>query len=567
MNDPVIYRDMIQPKGAPYRPSQIVPHSHYNDPIDRTPGRLAGHSRIWGDASPEVQSRTIDLLLDAAHDAGLGRRDMALVLAIARRESGFNPDAAAGTTSALGLGQFVDRTGAAYGLRSAKRGDPAEQARALVAHYIDNRRLAASRGQGEDYIYKYHHDGPSLDYGGLAVSRSDVLPHADRYGAFVDHWLQARGVDAPATTRDPAPASRATPDPLADGIIRHGERGEAVRQLQARLNAHGMQGLDGKPLPLTGNYLDHTQAAVREFQRRHDLPVTGQADATTRSALARPPEPATTMPATRGIGDGRVDLDEIMRRMLPPQGGKAPHVTSPFGAERGAVDHGGVDFNYVGGQSGVNLRHPTVHAPVSGTVVFAGGQYGAVKIRDAAGNMHEILHLQTQAVREGQPIEAGAPIGTMGGRGPRGESQYAQHVHYQLRDSTGRVLDPAAFWSGARGQALDSTGAPASPRGALADGELRFGERGGPVRDLQARLNAFGIRDEQGRALPLTGNYRERTQAAVAEFQRTHGLPETGVADRATLAALARPTSSAAKRARPSPTCSRCSTVPASRCR
>ncbi len=91
-----------------------------------------------------------------------------------------------------------------------------------------------------------------------------------------------------------------------------------------------------------------------------------------------------------------------MRVVLPTSNGVSPHVTGRYGEHRGDHNHGGVDFNYVGGQNGINLRHPSVHSPVSGTVVApVGGQYGTVKIRDAEGNTHELLHLQTQTVKVG----------------------------------------------------------------------------------------------------------------------------------------------------------------------
>ncbi|MFZ5656501.1 MAG: XVIPCD domain-containing protein [Pseudomonadota bacterium] len=299
MTTDVVYTELVQPKGRPYRESQIVPHSHYRDPIDRTPGRLAGNSRVWGDASPQVQSRVIDRLIEASRDAGLSPRQTAHVLAIARVESGFNPDAAAGTTSAFGLGQFIDRTAASYGVGDANRGDVRVQSRALVAHYLDNLRLARSRGQGDEYVYKYHHDGPTRDYGGLELSRREVMSHLDQYERLVRQRLAAERQTGPGQGGEPqaapgregahGPAGRET-SPLADGILRHGERGAAVASLQRQLNAHGIRDAQGHPLPLTGNYLDRTRAAVEAFQRSVGLDATGVADPATRAALARPAE-------------------------------------------------------------------------------------------------------------------------------------------------------------------------------------------------------------------------------------------------------------------------------------
>lgn len=442
-----IYQSMIQPRGAAYRDNQIQPWSHYGEPIDRSAGRLAGHSRIWGDASPEVQSRVIDTLIDASRRAGLDPRQTAYVLAIARVESGFNPDAAAGTTSAFGLGQFIDRTASAYGLNDQNRYDVNRQADALVAHYVDNRNLARSRGQGDEYIYKYHHDGPTRDYGGLGISDRNVMPYVDRYEQFARERLQ-------------------------------------------------------------------------------------QANATMHA-------PAQTRQSTDAITAGQpTSFQEVMDAMLPNQGGARPHITGQFGEHRANGHHGGVDFNYVGGQNGINLRHPVVRSPVSGTVVYGDGegQYGTVKIRDAHGNTHEILHLDSRAVRSGQPIEAGDPIGTMGGRGPRGSNQYAQHVHYQLRDQNGRIIDPIDHWDRQRVQVSASPVATQRlPANAMMDGVLKQGERGDDIHGLQQSLNQLGVRDARGRALAEDGDFGQRTREAVEAFQRTNGLRVDGIAGPDTL--------------------------------
>jgi putative chitinase len=168
-------------RGAAYRESQVADWSHYDDPLDTSNGRLAGNSRIWGDASAVTQNASIEALINSAASAGLTNHQTAMVLAIAHTESGFNPDAAAGTTSASGLGQFVDKTGEAYSLNDNNRWDLNAQADSLVMHFLDNQAIAQSRAQGDEYIYKYHHDGPSRDYGGLAISTRVVMPLVNTY--------------------------------------------------------------------------------------------------------------------------------------------------------------------------------------------------------------------------------------------------------------------------------------------------------------------------------------------------------------------------------------------------
>ena len=161
-------------RGSAYKPSQIKSYSYYNDTIKGTGPR--GTSRVHGDAPKAVQKTAIETIIAEGKKAGMNNDDIALTLAIARLESGFNPDAAAGTTSAHGLGQFVDKTGTAYGLTDENRWDINEQARALVAHTQDNIEMAEKNGRNRDYVYAYHHDGPSLKYGGLAIGKANVNP-------------------------------------------------------------------------------------------------------------------------------------------------------------------------------------------------------------------------------------------------------------------------------------------------------------------------------------------------------------------------------------------------------
>ena len=283
-----IHTEMIQAKGAAYRASQINPKSHYLEPVDHQDGRLAGNSRVWGDATPEVQSRAIDALVGASREARLNARDTAHVLAIARIESGFNPDAAAGTTTASGLGQFIDDTGSAYDLTDANRFDVDAQASALVAHFIDNRALAQRRGQDEGYIYKYHHDGPSRDYGGLALARDKVLPLLDDYTRFVEQRFGIERSDE-ASTRAASAAAGIGSGGAPEGaeLLREGARGNGVADLQVLLTGLGYTDARDRPLQGDGMFGPRTGEAVRAFQQAQGLPPDGIVGPETRGALDR----------------------------------------------------------------------------------------------------------------------------------------------------------------------------------------------------------------------------------------------------------------------------------------
>lgn len=148
--------------------------------------------------------------------------------------------------------------------------------------------------------------------------------------------------------------------------------------------------------------------------------------------------------------------ENMMRRILLPTEGISPHATSRYGErfdrpEGSSNPHGGVDFNYnVGpnGQRGINLQNPALRSPVDGVVENAGGgTVGKIAIRDKNGLLHEILHTQAQYVRVGEPVAAGQLIGAMGNTGVKtiDGKPGAHHVHYQLKDQAGRIMDPTAF--------------------------------------------------------------------------------------------------------------------------
>lgn len=167
----------------------VFKRSHYYDPIDYSLRQPHGRSRRWGDISPAAQKDVIAIILEEAARQKLPVGETALLLATARIESGFNPDAAATTTSAAGLGQFIDNTAKAFGLIGDKRFSLRHNIRAMILHIRDNLRTACDKygaqsyDQAVSYAYALYHDGPSLKYGGLEIAKANVVPWARRYAA------------------------------------------------------------------------------------------------------------------------------------------------------------------------------------------------------------------------------------------------------------------------------------------------------------------------------------------------------------------------------------------------
>src|SRR5471030_207987 len=101
-----LYNFLNENKGKSYFDSQIKPFSLLKiyPTIDNT-RKLRGNSRIIGDVDKDVQDRIIDMLITISARYKLSYKEIAYILLTTKIESGFNPDAAAGTTTAAGLPQ------------------------------------------------------------------------------------------------------------------------------------------------------------------------------------------------------------------------------------------------------------------------------------------------------------------------------------------------------------------------------------------------------------------------------------------------------------------------------
>jgi len=92
-------------------------------------------------------------------------------------------------------------------------------------------------------------------------------------------WTQINAQPAQTVARN------TTRDPMADGMLVQGEKGDAVKALQEKLAGLGFNGADGKPLSPDRDFGRNTRAAVEEFQRQNGLEVDGKAGRHTLAAL------------------------------------------------------------------------------------------------------------------------------------------------------------------------------------------------------------------------------------------------------------------------------------------
>lgn len=188
---------------------------------------------------------------------------------------------------------------------------------------------------------------------------------------------------------------------------------------------------------------------------------------------------------------------------------------------------------------GPGVRDVDVPSPFAGYVGRAGGTMGTVDIYDGEGGalLARVLHLDPISVTAGSTIEYGQALGVQNNEGlPRAGKHVHMEVdthHYQEYENyvedlvSGRLsMDPARRERGI------------APRPIIDYGVIRIGETSEQVRDVQRHFNQLGIRDADGRDLPVDGIYRLSMQAAVLRFQESQGLQPTGDIDEATLGAV-----------------------------
>ncbi len=175
----------------------------------------------WGRAVPEDQDLAVRAIADALAKAHLPIDLSAMILAIARVESGFNPFSEHPVSTACGLFQFVEATWEAYQPTRDTCFDPYVNAWAGVKHLamLDRGRLGDARKllqgvpdevQRTEYLYRllyaYHFHGSRSLYAALGGSMTaqqaadSGVPYLKRYYSILK---KATYVPPPPPARKP----------------------------------------------------------------------------------------------------------------------------------------------------------------------------------------------------------------------------------------------------------------------------------------------------------------------------------------------------------------------------
>lgn len=215
--------------------------------------------------------------------------------------------------------------------------------------------------------------------------------------------LRVDGVAGPSTRRALGRYGRHV---LGSRPLMRGTRGWDVAALQFLLAWHGFPSAT-----IDGGLGNHTERALRRFQRWAGLRADGVAGVSTFAALRRPPAASP------------------IRLAWPLQG----PVGDPFGP-RGSRFHAGIDL--------IAPPGTPVAAAASGRVVYAGwlgGGWGRTVVVAHGGGVRTLYaHLSSLAVRLGRAVATGTRVGAVGTTG----DATGPHLHFEVR-LRGAAIDPA----------------------------------------------------------------------------------------------------------------------------
>lgn len=174
-------------------------------------------------------------------------------------------------------------------------------------------------------------------------------------------------------------------------------------------------------------------------------------------------------------------------------------------------------------------RAVDVPSPVSGYIGRVDERQGLVDIYDRQDGevIARIRHMHPIAVSEGQTVAYGESLGTQGR-----QQTGAIHVHMEVDTRYYQAYENyiGDLVSGRLPVQAEHRGS-VHPRPIAEDGGVRLGEADTRVLDLQRTMDIEGYRDQGGGALAQDGVYRASMQGAVLDFQRAHGVPQTGDID------------------------------------
>lgn len=212
----------------------------------------------------------------------------------------------------------------------------------------------------------------------------------------------------------------------------------------------------------------------------------------------------------------------MSNRFFP--GYKSYIVTSKFGMRKHPIFkvnkmHNGIDMTATNDGHSGHVDHICAHT--GGTVENVGfgdsvGYY--INIRVDKFTVMVYRHLRDlPTLKKGQTVKKGDIIGYMGKTGKAAGA----HLHWGIKRN-GEWIDPEPYLD------KDYTVEPAVKYITMEVPVLKRGMKGEAVRALQAQLVGYGY------PITVDGSFGPKTEEAVKQYQREHGLKEDGSVGRKT---------------------------------
>lgn len=351
-------------------------------------------------------------------------------------------------------------------------------------------------------------------------------------------------------------------DALKDGVLKKGERGMEIRDLQNNLNRLGVTDAKGNALEANGTFDASTRQAVAAFQKQAGLPVEKVVNASVIGVVGAYAQTVgvlrTPFDTTNGIDPNNPfqQLDASQRKL----GLNDPQHFMQSDAH-GVPNYMRSRVNFAPGQTSDAARPAQGVQPQSPAPAPAPAADGVLRVGargDAVQSLQDDLRTLGYTDRGQQPLAADGIYGAdtraavaafqqARGLSPTGEADARTLAAAQAFASTREAAERASVQPGApspSSQASPSMAAaehavqpPAQPQ---TGDSLRLGDRGTEVMALQQALLQMDINRHSKTPLQADGVFDIGTQRAVQAFQLWRGSePMDGVADPATRQAIA----------------------------
>ena len=179
----------------------------------------------------------------------------------------------------------------------------------------------------------------------------------------------------------------------------------------------------------SGDIEHDTNTITREFESPK---IVNKRSGAVRNAMRVGPEDG---PTGRREGAGAAQAGENGK--FDPLGGAARRYSSGYGMREHPV-HGGRRMHH--GQDMAAPGGTSVHSMEAGEVTDI-NRHGDVTVKHPDGSSKTYRHITPGGIKQGQRVEAGAPIGRLRHRDPRSTGP---HLHMEATDPQGRRYDPRA---------------------------------------------------------------------------------------------------------------------------